>query len=557
MMYQPLKYMKKLLNKKNIIFVILLLASVLRLWNLGSTPPHLAPDEASLGYNAYSILKTGKDEYGKIMPIIFKSFGDFKPGLYVYLTVPAVAVLGLTEFAVRLPSAAFGILAVFLMYMIGLQFFKDKKIALVSSFLLAINPWHIHFSRGAWEINVSLTLTLLGIYFFVKAIEKQKHLFYSAFFFALTLITYQGAKLSTAIVLVVLGIIYFKDVIKFEKKTLATAFLIGLLVSLPILLGFFQGKTGRLEVFSVFSYPRPTDYIQQFLDQGEEKIGGLSYYLFHSEGVNFTRGVLGRWFNHFTGRFLFFEGDWQNPRHSAPYTGMFIFTDLLLIISGFIVLVRSRSKESIFIFLWLLLAPLPAALSRDQVHAVRSYNMVIPLVLMSSFGLLFLFNKIVKHKKIILGGLAVIYLLNYVYYLDAYFVHLSKHDSKCWEYGYKQIVGTVTPIQSNYETIKVQQSYAQPYIYFLFYQKYSPAKYQAQAKLKESAVGDVGQVERLDNIYFAPIDWSVNRGEKGSLFVADTIRIPVEDSSDPEQFKLIKEINYLNTNPAFRIIEPL
>ncbi|MBU0572833.1 glycosyltransferase family 39 protein [Patescibacteria group bacterium] len=549
--------MKKLLNKKNIIFVILLLASVLRLWNLGSTPPHLAPDEASLGYNAYSILKTGKDEYGKIMPIIFKSFGDFKPGLYVYLTVPAVAVLGLTEFAVRLPSAAFGILAVFLMYMIGLQFFKDKKIALVSSFLLAINPWHIHFSRGAWEINVSLTLTLLGIYFFVKAIEKQKHLFYSAFFFALTLITYQGAKLSTAIVLVVLGIIYFKDVIKFEKKTLATAFLIGLLVSLPILLGFFQGKTGRLEVFSVFSYPRPTDYIQQFLDQGEEKIGGLSYYLFHSEGVNFTRGVLGRWFNHFTGRFLFFEGDWQNPRHSAPYTGMFIFTDLLLIISGFIVLVRSRSKESIFIFLWLLLAPLPAALSRDQVHAVRSYNMVIPLVLMSSFGLLFLFNKIVKHKKIILGGLAVIYLLNYVYYLDAYFVHLSKHDSKCWEYGYKQIVGTVTPIQSNYETIKVQQSYAQPYIYFLFYQKYSPAKYQAQAKLKESAVGDVGQVERLDNIYFAPIDWSVNRGEKGSLFVADTIRIPVEDSSDPEQFKLIKEINYLNTNPAFRIIEPL
>ena len=556
-MYQPLKYMKKLLNKKNIIFVILLLASVLRLWNLGSTPPHLAPDEASLGYNAYSILKTGKDEYGKIMPIIFKSFGDFKPGLYVYLTVPAVAVLGLTEFAVRLPSAAFGILAVFLMYMIGLQFFKDKKIALVSSFLLAINPWHIHFSRGAWEINVSLTLTLLGIYFFVKAIEKQKHLFYSAFFFALTLITYQGAKLSTAIVLVVLGIIYFKDVIKFEKKTLATAFLIGLLVSLPILLGFFQGKTGRLEVFSVFSYPRPTDYIQQFLDQGEEKIGGLSYYLFHSEGVNFTRGVLGRWFNHFTGRFLFFEGDWQNPRHSAPYTGMFIFTDLLLIISGFIVLVRSRSKESIFIFLWLLLAPLPAALSRDQVHAVRSYNMVIPLVLMSSFGLLFLFNKIVKHKKIILGGLAVIYLLNYVYYLDAYFVHLSKHDSKCWEYGYKQIVGTVTPIQSNYETIKVQQSYAQPYIYFLFYQKYSPAKYQAQAKLKESAVGDVGQVERLDNIYFAPIDWSVNRGEKGSLFVADTIRIPVEDSSDPEQFKLIKEINYLNTNPAFRIIEPL
>ena len=138
-----------------------------------------------------------------------------------------------------------------------------------------------------------------------------------------------------------------------------------------------------------------------------------------------------------------------------------------------------------------------------------------------------------------------------------YFVHLAKHDSQYWEYGYKQIVETVTPIQSEYELIKVQQSYAQPYIYFLFYQKYDPAKYQAQAKLTESQVGDVGQVERLDNIYFAPIDWSVNRGEKGYLFVADTIRIPVEDSSDPEQFNVIKEINYLNNNPAFRIVEPL
>jgi hypothetical protein len=279
--------------------------------------------------------------------------------------------------------------------------------------------------------------------------------------------------------------------------------------------------------------------------------------MFHSEGVNFTRGVLGRLFNHFSGRFLFFEGDWQNPRHSAPYTGMFIFADLILIISGFVALIRSRRKESLFVFLWLLLAPLSAALSKDQVHAVRSYNMLIPLVLMSSFGLISLFNKITKHKKILLVGFVAIYLINYVYYLDSYFIHLSKHDSKYWEYGYKQIVETVSPIQSEYGTIKVQQSYAQPYIYFLFYQKYSPAKYQAEAKLKESTVGDVGQVERLDNIYFVPIDWPGSRGEKGSLFVADTIRIPIEDSSNPEQFKVINEINYLNSNPAFRIVEPL
>ena len=557
MICQHLKYMKKLLSKKYLFIAILLLASILRLWKLGSIPPHLTPDEASLGYNAYSILKTGKDEYGNVLPIIFKSFGDYKPGLYVYLTVPAVAMLGLTEFAVRLPSAAFGILAVFLIYRVALEIFKDKKLALASSFLLAINPWHIHFSRGAWEINVSLTLTLLGMYFFIKSVEKQKYLLYSALFFALTLIAYQGAKLSTIIVLILLGVMYFKKIIKFDKKTLVSAFFIGLLVSLPILLGFFQGKAGRLQIFSVFSYSKPIDYAQNFLDQGGEKIGSLSYYLFHSEGVNFARGIMTRWFNHFSDKFLFFEGDWSNPRHSAPYTGMFIVADMFLIILGFVALVKSLSKESLFVLLWALFAPLPAILSRDAIHAVRSYNMVIPLVLISSFGLLFLIKTIDKNRKIIIGGLLAIYLMNYVYYLDLYFVHLSKHDSKSWEYGYKQIVETVTPIQSNYEAVKVQQSYSQPYIYFLFYQRYDPATYQAQAKLNENEMGDVGLVEKLDNIYFGPIDWSINRRAKGNLFVADTIEIPIEDSSDPDQFRLIKEIDYLDNTPAFRIIEPL
>jgi 4-amino-4-deoxy-L-arabinose transferase-like glycosyltransferase len=95
-----------------------LVAAFLRLWYLGVNPPHLTPDEASLGYNAYSILKTGRDEYGEILPIIFKSFGDYKPGLYVYATVPFVALFGLTEFAVRLPSAIAGVAAVWLLYLI-------------------------------------------------------------------------------------------------------------------------------------------------------------------------------------------------------------------------------------------------------------------------------------------------------------------------------------------------------------------------------------------------------------------------------------------------------
>src|SRR3990167_10335974 len=214
------------INKKILLVTILLVAAVLRIYKLGANPPHLTPDEAALGYNAYSILKTGRDEYDELLPIVFKSFGDYKPGLYVYLTVPSVAVFGLTEFAVRLPSALMGVLAVYLLYLIIKKLFNSLEI--IASLMLAISPWHIHFSRGAWEINLALTLALAGIYMFLLSLKNQKYLIWSAGLFGLTLLTYQGAKLSTAIVILILLALHLKKVLKFKRKVLFAARLLGL-----------------------------------------------------------------------------------------------------------------------------------------------------------------------------------------------------------------------------------------------------------------------------------------------------------------------------------------
>lgn len=570
----------KAFKKKNVaIILILFVASFLRLWKLNSIPPHLTSDEAALGYNAYSILKTGRDEYGEYLPIIFKSFGDYKPGFYIYLTIPFVFLLGLNEFSVRLPSALAGILAVWLVYqlVISTQLLIAKKedrkesnliinhqlLAIVASLLLALSPWHIHFSRGAWEANLSLTLTLFGIIFFLKSLQKPKFLYISTVFFSLTFLTYQGAKLSTLIVISVLIVSFWKEVklLLYNKSVIFIfATLLSLIIISPIILSFFSGKTGRLKIFSIFSYARPENYLQSFLEEGGEKVGSLNYYLFHSEVLNFARGIMGRWFNHFSGRFLFFEGDYQNPRHSAPYQGMLLLFDLILILPGFMYLFKNKSNFSIFIFLWLILAPLPAALSRDQVHAVRSLNLVIPLVLVSSFGFssLFIRIKTFSRHSIRAASFAVFVLgffASLIYYFDAYFIHLLRHYSKFWNWGYKEIVETITPIQENYKEIKVQQSFAQPYIYFLFYQKYDPVKYQEQAKLIESEYkGDVGYIEKLDNICFCVIDWPQVKNEHGILVVADDIKIP-ENELKSDSVNLIKEIKYLNGDTAFRIVE--
>src|SRR3989344_9259741 len=137
-----------------ILTLIIILAGTLRLWKLGSYPAFNA-DEAAIGYNAYSLLETGKDEHGNPWPIHFQSFNDYKPGLYFYIVLPFVKFFGLNEWSVRLPNALLGTLCVYLIYLIVQKLFPKKEIGIISSFMLAISPWHIHFSRGGWEVNTA------------------------------------------------------------------------------------------------------------------------------------------------------------------------------------------------------------------------------------------------------------------------------------------------------------------------------------------------------------------------------------------------------------------
>ncbi|OGM75728.1 hypothetical protein A2382_00555 [Candidatus Woesebacteria bacterium RIFOXYB1_FULL_38_16] len=535
------------------LLLILGLALVVRLYKIDVIPPHLTSDEAALGYNAYSVLKTGRDEYGSLFPIIFKSFGDYKPGLYVYFTVPTVGIFGLNEFSVRLVSVLAGVLAVFVLYEIVKRLTQNSNLALIASFVLSLNPWHIFFSRGAWEVNLSLTLTLLGILFFLFSLKKEKWLLVSAIFFGSTFVCYQGAKLSTLIVLVILFCIYRREIFQFKSKVMLISLFIGFLITLPIISSVFQGKVGRLSVFSVFSYPREDESLNHFLQEAGVSRDSLVYRIYYSESLNFFRGILGRWFNHFSLRFLFFEGDWQNLRHSAPYHGVMLLGDIVFLVTGIWVLIRRKiGKFEQLVFGWLVLSSLPAVLSRDQVQAVRAYNMLIPLVIIVALGV----NQFLKYRwsKLML---AVLYLGGLVYFFESYFIQMPYLRSRDWNYGYKQIVEYITPIQDDYNEVRIQQSFAQPYIYFLFYQKYDPSEYQKTATLVDSEYKfDVGKVEELgDRIKFVNITWENERANPRNLVVADTVMAPVENVP-VDDYTVLKEIKYLDRiYTAFRIME--
>ena len=140
----------------SLLVAITLTAAILRLFHLDTVPPGVNRDEASIGITASSLFTTGKDEYGRTLPLSFESFGDWKLPLYIYTTIPFVKALGLTELAVRLPSALFGIASVVAIFFLANLLFASEVIALMAALSLALSPWHIHISRVESEAIVAV-----------------------------------------------------------------------------------------------------------------------------------------------------------------------------------------------------------------------------------------------------------------------------------------------------------------------------------------------------------------------------------------------------------------
>jgi len=548
------------MKKKLILVAIIVLATLVRIYDLGGNRPHLTNDEAALGYNAYSLLHTARDEHGSLLPVVFKSFGDWKPGFYVYTTVPTVALFGLTEFSTRLPSALFGILAVFLVYLLVKRLTENETIALFSSFFLAVSPWHITFSRGAWEANISLTLTLAALVALLTYLNnaKKKYIILSAVLFALTLWAYQSAKLFSLLLIVGVGIVYRQEILSVNKKHFLLAGVAGAIISIPIIISLVMGHAGRLNVMSVFSNARSDQYIEDTITSQGDDGNGLAFSLFHSEEYNFMRGILGRYFNHFAGRFLFFEGDWTNARHTSPNIGYLLLLDAPLLLLGLVYGAKHfNKKEFQFLFYYLAVSPLASAFSRDSVHGIRALNMVIPLVIYVAIGAAYVFGKLKQYKRVtyLLSPIVIgVYVFNFVFFLDSYFIHAPFKDSQNFLYGYKQVVELITPDQSSHDEIVVDDNFDQAYIYFLFYQQYEPAIYQKTNNFKESRLGDVGKITQLDNITFRPINWSADKQQTGLVMVNREINMPMYEIENNADYKLTK-IPYLDGSPGFVIVE--
>ncbi|MDP1743374.1 MAG: hypothetical protein Q8L51_01150 [Candidatus Amesbacteria bacterium] len=546
------------------ILLILILATVLRVWNITNSPSGLNADEAALGYNAYSLMLTGRDEHGHSWPVNLESFGDFKPAGYAYLLIPFIKVFGLTEFAVRLPSAIFGVLGVLGVYLLTNALYLTPSpspklgeggpgrvgevLGLISALLLAISPWHLHFSRGAWEVNVSTTLIVFGMWFLVKWLKNPKihYLLLATCHLSLSLYTYQSSRVIVPLLGLGIFILYFKNFRENLKQTIIAGIML-LLILLPLIVSIIKSDAAsRLSGVGILADTGPTERAKELRNQ-HESLNSIPSKLLHNRPVQYGLRFIQNYLDHFDGNFLFINGD-VIERNKVPEMGLFYLTDILFLVIGVVYLIKQDNKYIKIIWLWLLIAPIAAAMTFQTPHALRAFNMVIPMTIIIATGFVFIKEYPFRLKRILLFVVIGLYVFQLGDYLYKYHVRYPKEYPAAWEYGFKELVAYTESVKDKYPKVWVTDKYDQPYILFLFYSKYDPRKFQGNHTLTFRDKFNFSTVRDYDKYHFESAPWDKVRNQHSALIIAAPEDIP------DRGVDVIKTINFPNALPAFKIV---
>jgi len=471
--------MLKLFMKYKLLFIFLL-ALFVRLVFINKLPLGFTPDEASFGYDAYSIIKTGKDQWGNFLPLNFKSFGDDKLPLYTYITLPFVYFFGLNEISVRLPNILLSSFSVLVLFFLTKEMF-NKKVGFWAAFFLAISPWHIQLSRGAFEANLTNFFMPLALYFYFIFVKKKNIIFFLVFVFLLLInsFSYHSARLLSFLILPLLLLYSFKD---FKIVFLRYKFLVSIVLFLFFFINFyflFFVNSGRIGTSTIFS-----NDLYNFVFEKRfviHKIGVNEWFLkiFHNKFISIVKTFTENYFSYFSFPFLFFQGAREATYGMVKDIGVIYFVDIFLLVSCILFYSKVNNKKNLYLLIILmLLAPIPAAISVGPGHAANRAAIMIPFLMMIlAIGLDLLINnlKLKKGSEIVV---LFIYLVSFAFFLEKYYFLQRVFNSNEMLYGTKDLFNHLSKYDN--KTIYISKNISEPHIYFAFYNKYDPYKYQKQ-----------------------------------------------------------------------------
>jgi 4-amino-4-deoxy-L-arabinose transferase-like glycosyltransferase len=536
-------------SRLTIVFVVglTLISFLIRLYNLGGIPNGLTVDEADMGYNAYSILKTEKDVYGRKFPFFFQSLDDYKPGFAIYSLIPAIYLFGNSDFAIRLFSAILGSLTPILIFFVIKSLYpKNQNLAIISAILMVFAPWNIAISRATLMYIELIFFYLIFFLLFLLGIKRgQKYFLSAAVIFGLTLYVYYAAIIYLPLIIAILAIIYHKYFLKNLKTTILSV-LILLIISLPALSHYLETQSrSRFNAISVFTpdITLPTSISEMQFDN-EIKLSLSS--IIHNRRLVYLNATLDNYFDYFNLDYLFVSS--KNIRYFyLNNVGLFYFLELPFFLYGLFILFKRREQNDLLVLSLLVIGPIPAMITLGSPFPHRGILLLLAIQLITAVGFanfIDLMKKIrFKYMKHSLAIIVILYTLSVYFFLHQYFVHsprefTSENDNGAWFSTVRDVIPTVNKVQNNYDNVIFTWSQQKlvPAVYFLFYNQVNPRILQAKATDWTNEPPSFKQIyNQVGNIEFRPINWDSDKNLKNTLLVGYPQEFPKDVTSNINQ----------------------
>jgi len=414
----------------------------LRVWGLQDDPNGFWTDEAANGYSSYCLLETGRGPSGELLPLFSQSLGDANESLYRFLTVPSLALFGLTAFAVRLPAALAGMLTVWSLQRVTSAWF-GRVAGWSAAWLLALSPWHLQFSRAAFRTILLPLLVCLGLQAFQQGIgDRPRRLLLGGFLFGLGLYSYSAGRVFVPLLVGSLCLLFWRELLRRRRD--AIGFVLIFVAILLVLLPFWVSSSGLARAESV-----------RVETWGQGVLNYLSY---------------------FDPAFLFFEGD-DLLRHSLRGFGQLHRMEMLTLLLGFTVMASERRRSHGVLLAWLLAYPLAAAVAVEPHHALRSLIGAPIFAIISGVGLGALYQQVGKPRvrQVVIGMFSAALLVSAGLWVMAYFGSYRVYGAPAWKYGFEEAL-TVAG-ESSAPCLVMSNELMAPHLFYLFYRQVDPEVY--------------------------------------------------------------------------------
>jgi hypothetical protein len=459
---------------------IVIFGAFLRFYHLTDLPRGLNWDETAYAYNAYSLLQTGRDEWGNAWPLFLKSFGEYKPALLSYLMIPGMALFPHSDATPRAVIATLSILSIVATFALVRQLSGNTHLALLSALTLAISPWHIHFSRTALDPSIAHPLLLLGMW--AWSTQKKTAWVVGSILLSLSMYAYSAERLFVPLILVCYAGVFWRHSLKKHIRGRAIALSI-LLLAASFLWAETLWGVSSIRALSV-SFMKSSE-VQAYVRDAQLRAATLHQpwlTLAHHPYV-ITASLVARQYSfYWRPDFLFFSGGGVNasPILGFPKRGNLPEILLPFLLIGLVVAASSRNKIHWFFLFWALLAPLPGALTTDGPHAGRALLMLPALNYLIAVGLWWCSEKITTRisPKI---SLLVIWLVLGIWtlsWMSEYLAYFPEQSESSWQGQFKDMSQWVGAQNQYSHVAMTRQNDMHALLFYAWYNRINPENIQ-------------------------------------------------------------------------------